>query len=116
MVYDYLVDFYFRTKEQATMQQVAKPQGCMVVNVPDNPEILQAMQQVEDDMTCMRVLLNDCKKYISEEEYQKRSTSIEKCHGYHANRSGKDADVEAANRTSQILKETLLKQGSLIAA
>jgi len=76
-VYDYLVDFYFRTKEQATMQQVAKPQGCMVVNVPDNPEILQAMQQVEDDMTCMRVLLNDCKKYISEEEYQKRSTSIE---------------------------------------
>lgn len=59
------------------MQQVAKPQGRMVVNVPDNLEILQAMQQVEDDMTCMRVLLNDCKKYISEEEYQKRSTSIE---------------------------------------
>lgn len=76
-VYDYLVDFYFHTKEQPQMQQTAEPRGHMVVNVPDNPEILQAMQQVEDDMTCMRVLLNECKKYISEEEYQKRSKSME---------------------------------------
>ena len=72
-VYDYLVDFYFRAKEeQKETKPVAKPYVQEVVNIPENPEILSAMQKIKDDITCMQVLLEDCKKYTSEETYRER--------------------------------------------
>lgn len=80
-VYDYLVDFYFRAKEQsivketkpeAVKQSAGKAATMTVVNTLENPEILNAIQIIKDDLTCMNVLLEDCKRYLSEETYKER--------------------------------------------
>lgn len=74
-VYDYLVDFYFRAKEtkpEPVKQSAGKPATMTVVNAPENPEILNAIQTIKDDLTCMNVLLEDCKRYLSEETYKER--------------------------------------------
>lgn len=82
-VYDYLVDFYFRVKEEIetkpketrpvpTKHPVSKPAMMTVVDVPENPKILNAIQKIQDDLTCMSVLLEDCTKYLSEEIYKER--------------------------------------------
>ena len=74
-VYDYLVDFYFRAKEEpkpVPKVKMPEPKPLMrtVVDVPDNPEILSAIQKLKDDITCMQVLLEGCKVYTSEESYK----------------------------------------------
>lgn len=81
-VYDYLVDFYFRAKEEPKeMKPVVVPNVQAVVNIPENPEILSAMQKIKDDITCMQVLLEDCKTYTSEETYkEKRRATAEVVH------------------------------------
>lgn len=88
-VYDYLVDFYFRAKEEQKEMKpvpketkpVAKPYLQEVVNIPENPEILRAMQKIKDDIICMQVLLEDCKKYTSVETYkEKRRATAEVVH------------------------------------
>lgn len=88
-VYDYLVDFYFRAKEEQKetkpvpkeMKPVAKPYLQEVVNIPENPEILRVMQKIKDDITCMQVLLEDCKTYTSVETYkEKRRATAEVVH------------------------------------
>ena len=75
-VYDYLVDFYFRAKEEPKPVPEAKPTARplmrTVVDVPENPEILNAIQKLKDDVTCMQVLLDGCKVYTSEEAYKER--------------------------------------------
>lgn len=77
-VYDYLVDFYFRAKEErkvpATVETkpVSKPNLMTVVDVPDNPKILNAIEKIQEDLICMKVLLDDCAKYLSEETYKER--------------------------------------------
>ena len=84
-VYDYLVDFYFRAKEEQKetkpVSKKIKPDVQEVVNIPENPEILSAMQKIKDDITCMQVLLEDCKTYTSEESYkEKRRATAEVVH------------------------------------
>lgn len=88
-VYDYLVDFYFRANEEQKetkpvpkeTKPVAKPCLQEVVNIPENPEILRAMQKIKDDITCMQVLLEDCKTYTSVETYkEKRRATAEVVH------------------------------------
>lgn len=79
-VYDYLVDFYFRVKEEpkpVPKVKMPEPKPLMrtVVDVPDNPEILSAIQKLKDDITCMQVLLEGCKVYTSEESYKERRKS-----------------------------------------
>lgn len=79
-VYDYLVDFYFRAKEEpksVPKVKMPEPKPFMrtVVDVPDNPEILSAIQKLKDDITCMQVLLEGCKVYTSEESYKERRKS-----------------------------------------
>lgn len=79
-VYDYLVDFYFRAKEEpkpVPKVKMPEPKPLMrtVVDVPDNPEILSAIQKLKDDITCMQVLLEGCKVYTSEESYKERRKS-----------------------------------------
>lgn len=79
-VYDYLVDFYFRAKEEPkpipkVKMPEPKPLMRTVVDVPDNPEILSAIQKLKDDITCMQVLLEGCKVYTSEESYKERRKS-----------------------------------------
>lgn len=70
-VYDYLVDFYFRAKE-VKQNALVQEAGRLVVNVPENAEILNAIQKIEDDITAMKVLLENCKMYISEETFKER--------------------------------------------
>lgn len=79
-VYDYLVDFYFRAKEEpkpVPKVKMPEPKPLMrtVVDVPDNPEILSAIQKLKDDITCIQVLLEGCKVYTSEESYKERRKS-----------------------------------------
>lgn len=83
-VYDYLVDFYFRAKEERKVpvtvetkpepvqKPVSKPAMMTVVDVPENPKILKAIEKLQEDLICMKVLLEDCKKYLSEETYEER--------------------------------------------
>ncbi len=85
-VYDYLVDFYFRAKEEPkpvpkVKMPEPKPLMWTVVDVPENPEILSAIQKLKDDITCMEVLLEDCKVYASEDVYkEKRRATAEVVH------------------------------------
>ena len=70
-VYDYLVDFYFRTKEQATMQQATpKAKGKIVVDVPENRNIQEAIAKIQDDLICTKVLLSHCNRYMSRDKYK----------------------------------------------
>lgn len=77
-VYDYLVDFYFRAKEQPVVKETkpepikSQPAMMTVVDAPENPKILNAMEKIQEDLICMKVLINDCKLYLSEETYKER--------------------------------------------
>ena len=81
-VYEYLVDYYFESQENkpepsAKPAPVPRPMIRQVVDVPENPEILNAIQKIKDDFTCMSVLLDSCKMYVSEDEYIERRKSAE---------------------------------------
>ena len=76
-VYDYLVDFYFRAKEQPVKNEeikknVSKPNTMTVVDVPENPQILKIMEKIQDDLVCMKTLVDSCKTYSSEDDYRER--------------------------------------------
>ena len=77
-VYDYLVDFYFRVKEEPAVKEAkpepikSQPAMMTVVDAPENPKILNAMEKIKEDLICMKVLINDCKLYLSEETYKER--------------------------------------------
>lgn len=77
-VYDYLVDFYFRVKEEPAVKEAkpdrikSQPAMMTVVDAPENPKILNAMEKIQEDLICMKVLINDCKLYLSEETYKER--------------------------------------------
>lgn len=80
-VYDYLVDYYFRVEEQRKVpvtvetKQKSRPNTRKVVDVPENPQILKAIQKIKNDLTCMNVLLDDCKMYVDEDTYVERRKS-----------------------------------------
>lgn len=88
-VYDYLVDFYFRVKEERKQQtyreireaKIAEKQQQNlreVVDIPENPKVLKAIQKLRDDLTCMDILLQNCIRYTSEKTYIKmRSMTAE---------------------------------------
>lgn len=75
-VYDYLVDFYFRAKEEpketkpAPVVKKEKPLTREVVDIPENPQMLKAIQKLRDDLTCMDVLLQRCIRYVEGCTYQ----------------------------------------------
>lgn len=84
-VYDYLVDYYFRAEEQKKVSTPvetkkvpvieSKPYTREVVDVPENPEVLKAIQKIRDDLTCMDVLLQYSIRYTEKKhmtEYRKR--------------------------------------------
>lgn len=76
-VYDYLVDFYFRVKEQPRQQSSQEERGRLVVDAPENTRILEAVKRVKDDLTCMNVLLDHCNMFVSKEEYDERRRQAE---------------------------------------
>lgn len=73
-VYDYLVDFYFRAKKE----QIEAKQGNIrtVVDVPENPKILDAIQKLRDDLRCMDVLLQNCIRFSDEVSFNERKMSV----------------------------------------
>lgn len=80
-VYDYLVDFYFRAKEKpketkpAPVVKKEKPLTREVVDIPENPQMLKAIQKLRDDLTCMDVLLQRCIRYTDEKTYKNMRSS-----------------------------------------
>ena len=80
-VYDYLVDFYFRAKEEpketkpAPVVKKEKPLTREVVDSPENPQMLKAIQKLRDDLTCMDVLLQRCIRYTDEKTYKNMRSS-----------------------------------------
>lgn len=80
-VYDYLVDYYFRAEEEKKVSTPvetksvpvikSKPYTREVVDVPENPEVLKAIQKIRDDLTCMDVLLQYCIRYTEKKAYNK---------------------------------------------
>lgn len=81
-VYDYLVDFYFRAKEEpketkpAPVVKKEKPLTREVVDIPENPQMLKAIQKLRDDLTCMDVLLQRCIRYTDEKTYKNMRSSV----------------------------------------
>lgn len=80
-VYDYLVDYYFRAEEQKKVSTLVetkkvpvvepKPYTREVVDVPENPEVLKAIQKIRDDLTCMDVLLQYSIRYTEKKAYDR---------------------------------------------
>lgn len=72
-VYDYLVDFYFRAKkEQMKIKSSNQDNMQTVVDVPENPKMLDAIQKIRDDLKCMDVLLENCIRFTDEDTYNER--------------------------------------------
>lgn len=97
-VYEYLVENYFRSKEHVPQlpqthheeaqqildlvnnvgrQKPIKQLKKQVVDVLENPDILSKIDKLHEDLTCMKVLLNSCKMYISEEQYNSKMEAIQ---------------------------------------
>lgn len=71
-VYDYLVDFYFRAKEKKSLIENNNIQAKHIsrkVNIANDLPIIQAIQKVQKDLTCMDVLLEKCKAAAWESKY-----------------------------------------------
>ena len=74
-VYDYLVDFYFRVKEQPVVKEtklelVKKPTGREVVDIPENVKIQKAIKEAEDYITALSVALKEYNAYRSKKSYE----------------------------------------------
>lgn len=79
-VYDYLVDFYFRAKEEQKEEKTApivKPLMRAVVDIPENLQMLNAIKKIRNDLISMDVFLQECMKYCSEESYKQALHSAE---------------------------------------
>jgi len=77
-VYDYLVDHYFRSEEimkkqayEELCRQQASENSQMVVNVPENVEIQNALREVHRYLIAVDVALDEVSKYRSEEEHKR---------------------------------------------
>lgn len=72
-VYDYLVDFYFRAKDEVKPEVKQSSQKMVpVVNVPENRKMLEAIQKARRDLTAMDVLWEELIRYHSEENYKEK--------------------------------------------
>lgn len=72
-VYDYLVDFYFRVKENPkevsdTRQQSSVPQ---VVDIPENAKAQELLQEVRKDIAGLESVLRLYDRYETPEDHQK---------------------------------------------
>lgn len=81
-VYEYLVDFYFRAKEQPQITQtkpdpVKKPSGREVVDIPENAEIQVAIQEVHKQLVAMDSVLKAYNRYQCKENYLHLESTLE---------------------------------------
>lgn len=90
--YEYLVDYYFRTKEQeqpkpktyreireaalaerrqqASASQIEKKEQKMVVDIPENMKAQQAIAGIKKALAAVEVMLDASDKYTSEENFK----------------------------------------------
>ncbi|MDO4468413.1 MAG: ORF6N domain-containing protein [Bacillota bacterium] len=73
--YEYLVDFYFRVKEQPVVKEtkpepIKKPSGREVVDIPENVKIQEAIKEAEDYITALSVALKEYNAYRSKKSYE----------------------------------------------
>lgn len=81
-VYEYLVDFYFRAKEQPQITQtkpepVKKTSGREVVDIPENADIQAAIQEVHKQLVAMDSVLKAYNRYQSKENYLHLESALE---------------------------------------
>lgn len=74
-VYDYLVDFYFRVKEEQN-QQVTAPKGKQVVDIPVNGGEQALIAELQKDISGLSALMNVYNCYQSEEDYEKIAYTV----------------------------------------
>ena len=71
-VYDYLVDFYFRTKEnepEIPEKKVPEKKVSKKIDISSEAKILKAIHKVRKDLICMDVLLEKCENEKWESRY-----------------------------------------------
>lgn len=72
-VYDYLVDFYFRAKDKPLEEKketLPQKNVSRRIKIENEAGICKAIQNIRDDLTCMDVLLRDCKHAEWESTYR----------------------------------------------
>lgn len=68
--YEYLIDFYFRAKETLIENNnIQAKHNSKKINIANDLPIIQAIQKVQKDLTCMDVLLEKCKTATWESKY-----------------------------------------------
>lgn len=83
-VYDYLVDFYFRAKEEnklpkpntETRPVVQERNKQLVVNVPDNLKAQKIIREVKSCLGAMDALLDDVNRYTDEKTFKNTQNAI----------------------------------------
>lgn len=70
-VYDYLVDFYFRVKEEVKPEEIKRRAGEEVVDIPENVQIQKAIKEAEHYIIALQVSLKEYNKYRSQEDYER---------------------------------------------
>lgn len=70
-VYDYLVDFYFRVKEEVKPEEIKRRAGEEVVDIPENVKIQKAIKEAEHYIIALQVSLKEYNKYRSQEDYER---------------------------------------------
>ena len=70
-VYDYLVDFYFRVKEEVKPEEIKRRTGEEVVDIPENVKIQKAIKEADNYIIALQVSLKEYNKYRSQEDYER---------------------------------------------
>lgn len=70
-VYDYLVDFYFRVKEEVKPEEIKRRTGEEVVDIPENVKIQKAIKEADNYIIALQVFLKEYNKYRSQEDYER---------------------------------------------
>ena len=70
-VYDYLVDFYFRVKEEVKLEEIKRRTGEEVVDIPENVKIQKAIKEADNYIIALQVSLKEYNKYRSQEDYER---------------------------------------------
>ncbi len=80
-VYDYLVDFYFRIKNEDVPVEKPEPEkrksGRAVVDVPENADMQKAIQDVRKYLNALDVIMIEYNVYRCEENFQNLKRNLD---------------------------------------
>ncbi|EOS78939.1 hypothetical protein C817_03462 [Dorea sp. 5-2] len=80
-VYDYLVDFYFRVKNEVVLAEKSEPEkrksGRAVVDVPENADMQKAIQDVRKYLNALDVIMIEYNVYRCEENFQNLKRNLD---------------------------------------